>query len=100
MEKMRSVEQQKYRNEMKVLAEQYANERDPIKVTRLEYQMRNLERKLVLESNEINTVDELIRKTKEEKQRKQSRRIREGVVSRLEVRPRVDESSTYSGYYR
>jgi PHIKZ025 len=69
LERMRNTEQQKLRSELKALADRYANERDEVRSSRLEMQMRAIERKLVLEAGEVNTVDELIRKVKEDRKR-------------------------------
>lgn len=74
MERMQLSEQKKYREELDTLAVQYTKERDEISLRRIEQKMRTLERKLIMEAGEINTVDELIRKLKEEKQINKSSR--------------------------
>ena len=65
--------------------------------------MRNIERKLVMEANEINTVDELIRKVKETKLRNRSNRVRNNNSVALGLNSgRVATSreiSSYEKYY-
>ncbi len=64
-------EQQRIRSEIEDLIEKIGKESDDFIVQRLEFQLRNLNRKLVLEEGEIFSLDDLINSVRE--QRKQSR---------------------------
>lgn len=103
IDKIKAQEQQALRAKLDKLADEYSRERDDIKLTRLEMEMRNIERKLVMEANEINTVDELIRKVKETKLRNRSNRVRNNNSVALGLNSgRVATSreiSSYEKYY-
>lgn len=96
-EQLVAKEQQELRKKLDSLAEAYSNERDEIRILRLEMEMRNIERRLVMESGEINTVDELIRKVKETRQRNRNDRLRNGPNTGFN---RTVMGSNNSGYDR
>lgn len=64
-------EQQRIRSEIEDLLEKIKNESDEYIVQRLEFQLRNLNRKLILEEGEIFSLDDLINSVRD--QRKQNR---------------------------
>lgn len=72
------IEQQEVRKEIERVYEQLQNETDYYVITLLETELKNLNRRLVLEEGEKFSVDELIESLREEKKRnKQSQRSNE-----------------------
>lgn len=61
------IEQRTIRTSLKTLAERLANARDGFLVTRLEQEIRQLSRKVILEENELFNIDSLIKEAKEKK---------------------------------
>lgn len=77
IERMQQAEQKVLRERLQYLADKFANERNPIMQTRIEMEMRNLEKKLIMDTGEINTVDQLLRKVKDDKVKTRSDRLRD-----------------------
>lgn len=106
-ERLLTHEQRQLRQRLKDLAETYSQERDEIRQVRLEMEMRNIERKLILESDEVNTVDQLIKKVKEERTRNRVERVRSASNTnpRLDPyqsagRPQAQDTSRYARFLR
>ena len=95
---LRNREQALFRDQLKQLSEVYKQERDPYKLTRIETQMRLIERKLVLESNELLTVDSLLTKLKEEKHKESVSRHRQPIRPSRLIGGGVYTGNTTSSY--
>lgn len=102
LERMRNEEQKVLRRELNQLAEQYTHERDFIRLARIETKMRLIEKKIVMETDEINTVDQLIHKLREEKQksRKQATIARPENPISIHQAPTGREYSSYQSLLR
>ena len=70
LEIMRMQDQQDIRRRIEKIYEQLTNEQDDFLAIKLEQELRLLDKKIILESNEIYSVDEVIRQARETKRNK------------------------------
>lgn len=86
------LEQRNIRTSLKALAERLASAKDGFLITRLEQEIRQLSRKVVLEENELFNIDSLIKEAKEKKRLDRAN----GGVSNQSVN-RFKQGSSWSG---